>query len=104
MYQNLSSDWFGRVGRGRGRGEFIERIRNFQSSNFHDSVLQGNISEEIGHGLSVVDSANGFGQKEADVDRPDTVATALAVVVVGDGVGHYHLKTQKMSFRECGPA
>ena len=48
------------------------------------------MSEEVGHGLLVVNPADGLGQQDADVHRLDLVALQL-LEVVGDGVGHHDL-------------
>lgn len=53
-------------------------------------VVHGNVAEQVGHGLSVVDAADGFGQNHADVHRLD-FGTLELLDFMGDGVGHHHL-------------
>lgn len=54
------------------------------------SVVHADIAEQVGHGLSVVDAADGLRQDHADVDRFDLWTLEL-LELVGDRVGHHHL-------------
>lgn len=60
------------------------------------SVVHGDVAEQIRHGLSVVDAANGFGQDHAHVHRFD-FGTLQLLQVVGHSVGHHHLQVQSDS-------
>lgn len=53
-------------------------------------VVHSDVAEQVGHGLSVVDAADSFGQNHADVHRLD-FGTLEFLDFVGDGVGHHHL-------------
>lgn len=53
-------------------------------------VVHADVAEQVGHGLAVVDAANGLRQDHADVHRFDLGALQL-LQLVGDGVGHHHL-------------
>uniref|UniRef100_A0A480IX48 Phosphoribosyl pyrophosphate synthase-associated protein 1 isoform X1 n=1 Tax=Sus scrofa TaxID=9823 RepID=A0A480IX48_PIG len=53
-------------------------------------VVHGDVSEEVGHGLAVVDSANGFGQDQTDVHRLD-LGTLQLLHLVRDSICHHHL-------------
>lgn len=57
------------------------------------SVVHGDVAEQIRHGLSVVDAADGFGQDHAHVHRFD-FGTLQFLQVMGHGVGHHHLRVQ----------
>lgn len=54
------------------------------------SVVHSDIAEQVGHGLSVVDAADGLRQDHADVHRFD-LRTLELLELVGDRVGHHHL-------------
>lgn len=57
------------------------------------SVVHGDVAEQIRHGLSVVDAADGFGQDHAHVHRFD-FGTLQFLQVMGHSVGHHHLRVQ----------
>lgn len=59
-----------------------------------NSVLEGDVTEEVAHALIVVDAPNGLGQEDADVHCLDLVALHL-LDLVGHRVGHHHLMTGK---------
>lgn len=54
-------------------------------------VVHADVAEQVGHGLPVVDAADGLRQDHADVHRFD-LGTLQLLVLVGDGVGHHHLR------------
>ena len=54
------------------------------------SVVHGDVAEQVGHGLPVVDAADGLGQDHADVHGLD-LGTLELLQLVGHGVGHHHL-------------
>ena len=54
-------------------------------------VLHGDVLEQVGHGLLVVDAADGLRQHGRDVHRLDLVALHL-LHVVGHRVGYYNLQ------------
>ena len=60
-------------------------------------VIHGDVAEQVGHGLSVVDSSDGLGQDHADVHRLD-LGTLELLQLVGDGVGHHHLREREKGF------
>lgn len=53
-------------------------------------VIDGDVAEEIGHGLPVVDSPDGFGEDQADVHSLYLGALQL-LYLVRNRVGYYHL-------------
>ena len=55
------------------------------------SVVQADVAEQVGHGLSVVDAADSLRQNHADVHRLD-LGTLQLLDLVGNGVGHDHLQ------------
>lgn len=57
------------------------------------SVIHGDVAEQIGHGLSVVDASDGFGQDHTDIDSLD-LWTLQLLYLVRNSVGHYHLGAQ----------
>ena len=61
------------------------------------SVIHGDVAEQVGHGLSVVDASYGLGQDHADVHRLD-LGTLELLQLVGDGVGHHHLREGNIFF------
>lgn len=54
------------------------------------SVVHPDVPEQVGHGLPVVDAADGLRQDQADVHRFDLWTLEL-LQLVGDGVGHHNL-------------
>lgn len=54
-------------------------------------VIYGDIAEQVGHGFSIMDAANGFSQNHADVHRLD-LGTLELLDLVGDRVSHHHLR------------
>ena len=58
------------------------------------SVIHSDIAEQVGHGLSVVDAADGLRQDHADVDCFNLWTLEL-LEFVGDRVGHHHLGGDK---------
>lgn len=65
------------------------------------SVVHADVAEQVGHGLAVVDAADGLRQDHADVHRFD-LRTLQLLYLVGDRVGHHHLGGEKR--REGGGA
>lgn len=53
-------------------------------------VVHADVAEQVGHGLAVVDAADGLRQDHADVHRLD-LGTLQLLELVGDRVGHHHL-------------
>lgn len=53
-------------------------------------VVHADVAEQVGHGLAVVDAADGLRQDHADVHGFD-LGTLQLLELVGDGVGHHHL-------------
>lgn len=53
-------------------------------------VVHGDVAEQVGHGLSVVDAADGFSQNHADVHCLD-FGTLELLNFVRDSVGYHHL-------------
>lgn len=58
------------------------------------SVVHADVAEQVGHGLAVVDAADGLRQDHADVHRFD-LRTLQLLNLVGDRVGHHHLGGEK---------
>ena len=58
------------------------------------SVVHAYVAEQIGHGLSVVDAADGLRQDHADVHRFDLWTLEL-LELVRNGVGHHHLRGEE---------
>lgn len=56
-------------------------------------VIYSDITEEVGHGFSVMDAANGFSQNHADVHGLDLWTLEL-LDLVGDRVSHHHLRDE----------
>lgn len=54
-------------------------------------VIHGDVAEQVGHGLSVVDAADGLGQYHADIHR-FYFGTLQLLYFMGHGVGHHHLR------------
>lgn len=70
------------------------------------SVVHADVPEQVGHGFSVVDAADGLRQDHADVHRFDLWTLEL-LQLVGDGVGHHHLWGSEETMKEdvtAGPA
>ncbi len=57
-------------------------------------VIHSDVAEQVGHGLSVVDAADGLWQDHANVDCFDLWTLEL-LELVGDRVGHHHLAEEK---------
>lgn len=57
-------------------------------------VVHGDVTEQIGHGLSVVDTADGLGEDHAHVHRLD-LRTLELLHLMGHCVGHHHLGQHK---------
>lgn len=57
------------------------------------SVVDRDVAEQTGHGLPVVDAADGLSQDHADIHSFDFAALEL-LHVMGHGVGHHHLQDQ----------
>lgn len=53
-------------------------------------VIHSDVAEQVGHGFSVMDAADGFGQNHTDVHRLD-LGTLKLLDLVGDSVSHHHL-------------
>lgn len=53
-------------------------------------VIHGDVAEQVGHGLSVVDAADGLSQNHADIHCLD-FRTLEFLDFMRDGVGHHHL-------------
>lgn len=62
-------------------------------------VVHGDVAEQVGHGLPVVDAADGLGQNHADVHRLD-FGTLELLDFVRDGVGYHHLGSRDHKY--CG--
>lgn len=60
------------------------------------SVVHADVAEQVGHGLAVVDAADGLRQDHADVHRLD-LRTLQLLNLVGDRVGHHHLGGEKLT-------
>lgn len=56
-------------------------------------VLQRYIAEQIGHGLLVVNAANGLSDQNGDVDRLDLMALQL-LYLVWNGIGYNDLSRE----------
>lgn len=63
-------------------------------------VVHGDVSEEVGHGLAVVDSPNGFGQDQTDVHRLD-LGTLQLLHLVRDSICHHHLVVAATEEKPC---
>lgn len=61
----------------------------------HALVVHTYVAEQVGHGLAVVDAADGLRQDHADVHRFD-LGTLQLLELMGDGVGHHHLSGADM--------
>lgn len=59
-------------------------------------IVYGDVAEQVGHGLSVMDAADGFGQNHADVHRLD-LGTLELLDLVRDRVSHHHLRDEAES-------
>lgn len=57
-------------------------------------VIDSDVAEEIGHGLAVVDSPDGFRQDQTDIHSLYLGALQL-LHLVRNSVGHYHLGRAK---------
>jgi len=55
------------------------------------SVVHSDVAEQVGHGLPVVDAADGLRQDHADVNGFDLWTLEL-LELVGNRVGHHHLE------------
>lgn len=62
-----------------------------QPSLSHTLVIHGDVTEQVGHGLSVVDAADGFSQYHADIYSLD-FGTLKLLYFMGDCVGDHHLR------------
>lgn len=58
------------------------------------SVVHANVAEQVGHGLAVVNTADGLRQDHADVHRFD-LWTLQLLELMRDRVGHHHLSRKK---------
>jgi len=56
-------------------------------------VVHGDVAEQVGHGLPVVDAADGLRQYHADIHGLD-FGTLELLDFMGDGVGHHHLRVE----------
>lgn len=61
---------------------------------WYSLVVHGDVAEQVSHGLSIVDAADGLGQNHADVHRLD-FGTLQLLHFMGDCVSHHHLQTQQ---------
>lgn len=55
------------------------------------SVVHGDVAEQIGHGLSVVDAPDGLGQDHTHVDSFD-FGTLQLLHLMRNSVGHHYLE------------
>lgn len=58
------------------------------------SVIHSYVAEQVGHGLPIVDAADGLRQDHADVDCFDLWTLEL-LQLVGNRVGHHHLRGER---------
>ena len=58
------------------------------------SVVHSYVAEQVGHGLPVVDAADGLRQDHADVHRFD-FGTLELLELVWNRVGHHHLEKRR---------
>lgn len=57
-------------------------------------VINSDVAKEIGHGLAVVDSSDGFRKNQTDIHSLYLGALQL-LYLVRNGVGYYHLRKEK---------
>lgn len=57
-------------------------------------VIHGDVAEQVGHGLSVVDAAYGLSQYHADI-HSFYFGTLQLLYFMGHGVGHHHLRVNQ---------
>ncbi len=57
-------------------------------------VVYGDIAEQVGHGLPVVNASDGLGQDHTDIHCLD-LRTLQFLHLMRDSVGHHHLKYHK---------
>lgn len=57
------------------------------------SVIHGDVAEQIGHGLSVVDAPDGLSQDHTHIHSFDFWTLQL-LHLVGNSVGHHHLEVK----------
>ena len=55
------------------------------------SVVHSDVAEQIGHGLSIVDAADGLSQDHTDINSFD-LGTLQLLYLVRHRVGHHHLE------------
>lgn len=61
------------------------------------SVVHSNVAEQIGHGFSIVDASDRLSQDHTDVHGFDFWTLKL-LDLMGNSVGHHHLKAQCTPF------
>lgn len=71
-----------------GRGPRL--VLDQREDSFYSLIIYGDVAEQVGHGFSVMDAADGFSQNHTDVHCLN-LGTLELLDLVGDRVRHHHL-------------